>query len=199
MPEFLFTYTDLNVDPESVVADVVEVLDGQYTAYRDDAAVARIRVAGVRSVVRQADTEGNRKLAQLQEGLHKFRHVLDARPGREITTDFMRAVLDDLVEDAGEPCSAEEAEEQLRLAQQARRAKEHQLDDVRRALCDVGMMQDGDPYSHADLADVIRQSSARLAPTFARLLRKHREAMARADAAVAEASGSPIAAEAWHA
>lgn len=45
----------------------------------------------------------------------------------------------------------------LRLAHQARRAKEHQLDDVRRALCDAGFMDDDDPYSHADLADVIRQ------------------------------------------
>lgn len=46
----------------------------------------------------------------------------------------------------------------LRLAHQARRAKEHQLDDIRRALCDAGLMEDDDPYGHADLADVIRQS-----------------------------------------
>ncbi|MEV0556279.1 hypothetical protein AB0I27_22855 [Streptomyces sp. NPDC050597] len=46
----------------------------------------------------------------------------------------------------------------LRLAHQARRAKEHQLDDIRRALCDIGFMQEDDPYSHADLADVIRQN-----------------------------------------
>jgi hypothetical protein len=46
----------------------------------------------------------------------------------------------------------------LRLAHQARRAKEHQLDDIRRALCDIGFMEDDDPYSHADLADVIRQN-----------------------------------------
>jgi hypothetical protein len=45
----------------------------------------------------------------------------------------------------------------LRLAHQARRAKEHQLDDIRRALCDIGAIEDDDPYSHADLADVIRQ------------------------------------------
>ncbi|MYU22936.1 hypothetical protein [Streptomyces sp. SID8352] len=50
----------------------------------------------------------------------------------------------------------------LRLAHQARRAKEHQLDDIRRALCDIGFMQDDDPYSHADLADVIRQNGAAL-------------------------------------
>ncbi|MGA6223496.1 hypothetical protein ACPESV_24560 [Streptomyces umbrinus] len=46
----------------------------------------------------------------------------------------------------------------LRLAHQARRAKEHQLDDIRRALCDIGFMEDDDPYSHADLAEVIRQN-----------------------------------------
>lgn len=45
-----------------------------------------------------------------------------------------------------------------RLAHKARRAKEHQLDGIRRALCDIGVMQDDDPYSHADLEDVIRQA-----------------------------------------
>ncbi|WP_371099899.1 hypothetical protein [Streptomyces sp. PU_AKi4] len=49
-------------------------------------------------------------------------------------------------------------QKRLRLAHQARRAKEHQLDDIRRALCDIGFMEDDDPYSHADLADVIRQN-----------------------------------------
>jgi hypothetical protein len=48
-------------------------------------------------------------------------------------------------------------EQRLRLAHQARRAKEHQLDDIRRALCDIGAIEDDDPYGHADLADVIRQ------------------------------------------
>jgi hypothetical protein len=52
------------------------------------------------------------------------------------------------------------AEHRLALAHQARRAKEHQLDDVRRALCDTGIIRDDDPYSHADLADVIRQTAA---------------------------------------
>ncbi|MFI9344965.1 hypothetical protein ACIG0D_27420 [Streptomyces sp. NPDC052773] len=54
------------------------------------------------------------------------------------------------------------AEKRLRLAHQARRAKEHQLDDIRRALCDIGFMHDDDPYSHADLADVIRQNGQAL-------------------------------------
>lgn len=63
-----------------------------------------------------------------------------------------------------EPIRAEYPEQvgvlqnRLRLAHQARRAKEHQLDDIRRALCDIGFMDDDDPYSHADLADVIRQN-----------------------------------------
>lgn len=54
---------------------------------------------------------------------------------------------------------AETAEHRLDLAHQARRAKEHQLDDIRRALCDAGYIRDDDPYSHADLADVIRQTA----------------------------------------
>lgn len=49
-------------------------------------------------------------------------------------------------------------QEKLRLAHQARRAKEHQLDGIRRALCDAGFMEDDDPYSHADLEEVIRQA-----------------------------------------
>lgn len=53
-------------------------------------------------------------------------------------------------------------EQRLRLAHQARRAKEHQLDDIRRALCDIGAIEDDDPYSHADLADVIRQNGQTL-------------------------------------
>ncbi|WP_234526158.1 MULTISPECIES: hypothetical protein [unclassified Streptomyces] len=53
-------------------------------------------------------------------------------------------------------------QKRLRLAHQARRAKERQLDDIRRALCDIGFMDDDDPYSHADLANVIRQVGAAL-------------------------------------
>jgi hypothetical protein len=49
-------------------------------------------------------------------------------------------------------------QKRLRLAHQARRAKEHQLDGIRRALCDAGFMEDDDPYGHADLEDVIRQA-----------------------------------------
>ena len=49
-------------------------------------------------------------------------------------------------------------QKRLHLAHQARRAKEHQLDGIRRALCDTGVIQDDDPYSHADLEDVIRQA-----------------------------------------
>jgi hypothetical protein len=55
----------------------------------------------------------------------------------------------------------------LRLAHQARRAKEHQLDGIRRALCDAGFMEDDDPYGHADLADVIRQAGELVGPLLA--------------------------------
>jgi hypothetical protein len=53
-------------------------------------------------------------------------------------------------------------QKRLQLAHQARRAKEHQLDGIRRALCDVGLIEDDDPYSHADLEDVIRQAGGAL-------------------------------------
>lgn len=59
---------------------------------------------------------------------------------------------------ADAPEKVGELQNRLRLAHKARRAKEHQLDDIRRALCDVGLIEDDDPYSHADLADVIRQA-----------------------------------------
>ncbi|EFL29443.1 hypothetical protein SSOG_09157 [Streptomyces himastatinicus ATCC 53653] len=52
----------------------------------------------------------------------------------------------------------EQLQRRLQLAHQARRAKEAQLDGIRRALLDVGVIEEGDPYSHADLEDVIRQS-----------------------------------------
>lgn len=55
-----------------------------------------------------------------------------------------------------------ELQNRLRLAHQARRAKERQLDDVRHALMDVGVIEEGDPYSHAALADVIRQLDGEL-------------------------------------
>lgn len=46
----------------------------------------------------------------------------------------------------------------LKLAHQQRRAKEAQLDGIRRALIDTNVIQEDDPYSHADLEDVIRQT-----------------------------------------
>ncbi len=58
-------------------------------------------------------------------------------------------------------------ERRLRLAHQNRRAKEHQLDGIRRALCDAGFMEEDDPYSHADLADVIRQAGELVGPLLA--------------------------------
>jgi hypothetical protein len=51
-------------------------------------------------------------------------------------------------------------QKRLQLAHQTRRAKEHQLDGIRRALCDIGVIEDDDPYGHADLEDVIRQAFA---------------------------------------
>lgn len=74
--------------------------------------------------------------------------MTDRIPLNDMTSDQLDALYQ----------RAETAEKRLRLAHQARRAKEHQLDGIRRALCDVGLIQDDDPYSHADLEDVIRQA-----------------------------------------
>jgi hypothetical protein len=62
------------------------------------------------------------------------------------------------------PSDVAELERRLVVAHQSRRASEHLLDGVRRALCDAGFMRDGDPYGHADLADVIRQAGEAESP-----------------------------------
>jgi len=79
--------------------------------------------------------------------------------GQEALAALVRVAKAKFVEDAPEQVGV--LQNRLRLAHRARRAKEHQLDDVRRALCDAGLMEDDDPYSHADLADVIRQTDTR--------------------------------------
>lgn len=80
--------------------------------------------------------------------------------GEQALAALVRAAKAKLVAEAPEQVGV--LQNRLRLAHQARRGKEHQLDDVRRALCDIGFMDDDDPYSHADLADVIRQNGVAL-------------------------------------
>jgi hypothetical protein len=89
--------------------------------------------------------------------------VIRVRVNGELTEETQAAIAD-VIRAAKRRFSAEHPEPaesvletRLRLAHKARRAKEHQLDGVRRALCDVDFMQDDDPYGHADLEDVIRQ------------------------------------------
>ena len=77
------------------------------------------------------------------------------KEGEEALAALVRVAKAKFVADA--PDKVGELQNRLRLAHQARRAKEHQLDGIRRALCDAGFMDDDDPYSHADLAVVIRQ------------------------------------------
>ncbi|MEU6058023.1 hypothetical protein [Streptomyces sp. NPDC047097] len=57
-----------------------------------------------------------------------------------------------------EPTGTTALERRLRLALQSRRAREHQLDGIRRALCDVGLIKEFDPSSYADLEDAIRRA-----------------------------------------
>lgn len=82
---------------------------------------------------------------------------------QQALTEVARAVKVKFAAEAPEQVGV--LQNRLRLAHQARRAKEHQLDDVRRALCDIGFMDDDDPYSHADLADVIRQNGQAMTET----------------------------------
>ncbi|WP_329219216.1 hypothetical protein [Streptomyces microflavus] len=75
----------------------------------------------------------------------------------------LRTALADAYEQAGNALTEAghkvgAAEQRADLAHVAGRAKAAQLDDIKRALLDTGVIQEGDPYGHADLADVIRQT-----------------------------------------
>lgn len=85
--------------------------------------------------------------------------------GQEAVAALVRAAKAKFV--AGAPEQVGVLQNRLRLAHTARRAKEHQLDGIRRALCDAGFMEEDDPYSHADLDEVIRQAGALVGPLLA--------------------------------
>jgi hypothetical protein len=100
------------------------------------------------------------------------------REQRDASDDAARRILAQRQELAAERYAWQErgdrAEKRLRLAHEARRAKIAQLGEIKRAMLDAGLMDEADPYSHADLADVIRQTAA-----------GDRERAARAEAAIA--------------
>ncbi|MEU5322948.1 hypothetical protein AB0G67_40290 [Streptomyces sp. NPDC021056] len=85
--------------------------------------------------------------------------------GQEALAALVRVAKAKFVEDAPEQVGV--LQNRLRLAHQARRAKEHQLDGIRRALCDAGFMEEDDPYGHADLDEVIRQAGVLVGPLLA--------------------------------
>jgi hypothetical protein len=85
--------------------------------------------------------------------------------GQEAVAALVRVAKAKLVAEAPERVGY--LQEKLRLAHKARRAKEHQLDGVRRALCDAGFMEEDDPYGHADLDEVIRQAGTLVGPLVA--------------------------------
>jgi hypothetical protein len=85
--------------------------------------------------------------------------------GREALAALVRMAKDKFVAEA--PAQVGELQNRLRLAHKARRAKEHQLDGIRRALCDAGFMEEDDPYGHADLDEVIRQAGSLVGPLLA--------------------------------
>ncbi|NUQ95808.1 MAG: hypothetical protein HOY79_04365 [Streptomyces sp.] len=82
--------------------------------------------------------------------------------GQEALTALVRAAQTKMQTDAPELIG--DLQQRLRLAHKARRAKEHQLDGIRRALCDAGFMEEDDPYGHADLDEVIRQAGELVGP-----------------------------------
>jgi hypothetical protein len=85
--------------------------------------------------------------------------------GKEALGALVRVAKAKFVAEAPEQVG--KLQERLRLAHKARRAKEHQLDGIRRALCDAGFMEDDDPYGHADLEEVIRQAGQLVGPLLA--------------------------------
>lgn len=85
--------------------------------------------------------------------------------GREALAALLRVAKTKLTEEA--PDQVGVLQNRLRLAHQARRAKEHQLDGIRRALCDAGFMEEDDAYGHADLDEVIRQAGLLVGPLLA--------------------------------
>lgn len=85
--------------------------------------------------------------------------------GQEALSALVRVAKAKFIAEAPERVG--QLQEKLRLAHKARRAKEHQLDGIRRALCDAGFMEDDDPYGHADLHEVIRQAGQLVGPLLA--------------------------------
>lgn len=86
---------------------------------------------------------------------------------QEALADLVRVVKAKFVADAPEMVG--KLQQRLRLAHKARREKEHQLDGIRRALCDAGFMEEDDPYGHADLDEVVRQAGTLVGPLLAEL------------------------------
>lgn len=85
--------------------------------------------------------------------------------GQEALAALVRVAKAKFIQEAPEQVGV--LQNRLRLAHQARRAKEHQLDGIRRALCDAGFMEEDDPYGHADLDEVIRQAGVLVGPLLA--------------------------------
>lgn len=69
-----------------------------------------------------------------------------------------RTVAADIPAHAEPAPDTDRLERRIKLAHQQRRTKEAQLDGIRRALIDTGVIDEDDPYSHADLEDVIRRT-----------------------------------------
>lgn len=120
-------------------------------------------------------SDAEAQLASLREGLHRFRYALDSRVGRETTTDFMREMLNAILDDPGEPCDrddqharAEQAEAAIaRVRAELARMRaitptwEPAADLIDAALDDPGRPReqrmrparpDGTPYTYSEIA-----------------------------------------------
>lgn len=88
-------------------------------------------------------------------------------------------------------------ERRIKLAHQQRRAKEAQLDGIRRALVDTGVIEEDDPCSHADLEDVIRQAIPEIERQATDWERKYFEMVEKHTVAAAALNQARELAERW--
>lgn len=133
----------------------------------DMSATAREALDALGAVAVCQATDGQAETQALREKLERYGTIAEEQRRRADQAEELLRIAHETsnrseAERAASVDRAEQAEKRLRLAHEARRGKEHQLDGIRRALCDIGFMDDDDPYSHADLEDVIRQNGQAL-------------------------------------
>ncbi|MDK0520369.1 hypothetical protein [Streptomyces sp. ML-6] len=185
----------MTTTPEQALAAVVDALATLAHTVADRATTA--------DDTRQALAVEEERTARYSQWLTDIRNACGA-PDWPSLADTVRQLRE----------RAEAAESRVRLAHEARRTKIGHLDEVHRALLDTGVIEDGDPYRHADLADVIRQamtdrahveqgdaSALRLthsaAAAWEQRVDRAEQAARRAEATLARIWNARTAADAW--